>query len=632
MKGEFIQMKINICSPVLTIGDNEEIGQFYKELVRYIKEYTSVNEIENMNRVNELKDTIDSDTLIILFNKEKEYDEKIIHLLKKANEKEAVIWPVAMHKDVRMPVEIVKQEQSFDIKVRQENRKTDNMAVLAQIFAREVMSRALPTFYAEGKKILFVSHRRTDGEDIAAKLCDRINMLGRTRDRKAGREAFRDAVEVKVGEAAQDVIDSALTISDVLIFLHTPDSVNSEWIQKEVIYALLNGIPIVWIRIDNASLDKLRVLPSEKPHLECVSTDFEREDFIEDYVNKIEDLCFKLVMNNRNNVWEQKDRFESWASTHNVEILEENKTYQIYKAVYKEKCKNKYERRPLIQYLQYYGRTIKEEDIEFFDGYLKEKGENDKTFDTAVMLSCNEHINMVKNYIYKNGFNEHLNYWKNEVAMVRTPRKKEKIVISGAFPDCEEYNKYVLTEALSIFAHEIISHGYTLVFGSHPTFRKLIFTIAKEECAEPRQAVKMFISKAFEYNIDEIADCATVCETENLNDKAKSLTLMREQMLEEKDIAAVICIGGKMKEGTLERNGVDEEMEIARKNNLPVFLVGSVGGLTEKRAAEFHKKGSWEILNDAGKELNEMFRSNLEYRKIFRELMKYLEKNSKSEQ
>lgn len=619
-------MKINICNPVLTIGDNEEIVQFYKELVRYIKEYTSVNEIENMSRVNELKDSLDKDTLIIIFNTEKEYDEKIINLLKKANEKEAVIWPVAMHKDVRLPVEIIKQEQSFDIKVRQENRKTDNMAVLAQIFAREVISRALPTFYAEGKKILFVSHRRTDGEDIAAKLCDQINLLGRTRDRKAGREAFRDVVEVKVGEAAQDVIDSALTISDVLIFLHTPDSVNSNWIQKEVIYALLNGIPIVWVRIDNASLDKLKVLPSENPHLECVSTDFEKEYLLEDYVNKIEDLCFKLVMNNRNTVWEQKDRFESWASAHNVEIMEENKTYQIYKAVYKENRINKYERRPVIQYLQYYGRTIKEDDIEFLSKYLTEKGEKGNTFDTAVMLSCNEHVKMVEDYIYKNGFNEHLKYWKNEVAMVEIPRKNKKIVISGAFPEYEEYNKYVLTEALSILAHEIISHGYTLVFGAHPTFQKLIFAIAKEECLEPRQAVKMFISKEFKYNIEEISDCATVCETENMNDRAKSLTLMREQMLAEKDIAAVICIGGKIKEGTLERNGVDEEMEIARKNNLPVFLVGSVGGLTEKRAAEFHKKGSWEILNDAGEPLNESFRNSLEYRKVFAELINYIEK------
>lgn len=624
-------MKINVCSPILTIGNDKEIFQFYEELVKYIKKYTTINEIENFDRMNELKFSLDYETLIIIFNTDKEYSEKIIKLLERANEKEAVVWPVAMNADVRMPIKIIKQEQSFDIKVRLENRKTKNMAIVAQIFAREVVSRALPTFYAEGKKLLFVSHKRLDGEDIAARMCDKINMLSRTRDRKAGREAFRDVVEVKVGEEAQDIIDSALTISDVLIFLHTPKSVESDWIQKEVTYALLNGIPIVWVRIDGADEKKLRVLPSEKPHLECSSSDFEVEKILEDYVNKIEDICFKLVMNNRNNVWEQKDKFESWANNYNIEIEEEDKTLQIYKVTYKENLVSRYERRPIIQYLQYYGRTIKEDDTENFSKYLNERGCTGNSFDTAVMLSCNEHLINVKEHIYKNGFIEHLKYWKNEVAMVEKPRKNKKIVISGAFPEYEEYNKYVMTEALSIFVREIISSGYTLVFGAHPTFQKLIFAIAKEECLEPKQAVKMFISKAFEYDRNEIENCATICETEKCENKDKSLTYMREQMLSENDIVAVICIGGKKKDAP-ELQGVDEEIEIARRNKLPVFLVGSVGGLTEKRAAEFHEKGCWSKINNAGKDLNEMFRNSLEYRKIFVELINYIETDNEIEQ
>lgn len=624
-------MKINVCSPNLTRGNDEDIVKFYEELVKYIEEYTEINRITNITRINELMYSMDKDTLLIIFNTSRTYSKEIIELLEKANEKEAVVWTVAMNKDERLPIDIVKKEQSFDIDVRLENRKTKNIAIIAQIFAREVISKALPTFYSEGKKTFFVSHKRLDGEDIAAKLCDKINLLCRTRDRKAGREAFRDVVEVCVGEETQEVIDSALSISDVLIFLHTPKSVDSDWIQKEVTYAMINNIPILWVRIDGADVNKLKVIPSERPHIECSSSDFCNTGKLEDYVNKIEDICFRLVMNNRNNVWKQKDKFESWANNFNIRIEEKNKTLQIYKICYKENRLGKYNRRPIVQYLQYFGRTIKEDDVDIFKNYILENECSDNMFDTAVMLSCNEHIMELENKIYKNGFDKHLEYWKNEVLTLEKPRKNRKIVISGAFPDSEEYNKYNLTEALNIFTREIISSGYTLVFGAHPTFQKLIFAIASEECVDPKKAVKMFISREFEYDINEIKDCATICETEKRENKDKSLTYMREQMLNESDIAAVICIGGKKKD-VPEIQGVDEEIEIARKNKLPVFLVGTVGGLTEKRATEFHKENCWSKINDAGKDLNEMFRSSLEYRKIFAEMLKYIEKDDKIDQ
>ena len=578
-------MKINICSPICTIENNENAMRFYEELVRYINEYTSVNEIASITKINELIDTIERDNLLIIFNidKDKKYSEKMLKLLKKANEKKALIWPVAMNGNVRLPSKIIAEKQSFDIKEHLENRETANVEVIAQIFAREVISEAMPTFYAESRKVIFVSHRRVDGEEIAAKLCDEINLLGRTREVNARREAFRDVVEVQVGENAQEVIDSALAVSDILIYLHTPKSVESDWIQKEVVYAILNGIPVLWIRIDAADTEKLQIRPSENPHLEFLSKDFTNRKKLEKLVNRIEDMCFRLVMNKRNNVLEQKERYESWADRYGIGVTRVDETRQIYKAEYKENRLNKYDRKPFIQYIQYYGRTILEEDVRLFSEYLN----TTNSYDTAVMVSENEHMEKVGDYIYKNGFIKHMEYWKNQV--VET---------------------------------EIISYGYTLVFGAHPTFQKLIFNIAQEECHDPKQAVEMYISKWFTYDIDELNKYASIIEVEKANNIESSLRAMRNEMMEEHNVAAVIGLGGKIKGGA----GVEKEIKIARKHKLPVFLVGSVGGYTEKETTKLHENNEWNKINDAGSELNEMFRSNLNYRKIFAQMDQYIKR------
>lgn len=55
----------------------------------------------------------------------------------------------------------------------------------------------------------------------------------------------------------------------------------------------------------------------------------------------------------------------------------------------------------------------------------------------------------------------------------------KRIILSGAFPDCDEIYKNSLLEALSVYAKQIIRNGYTLVFGAHPTFQEIIFDIRK---------------------------------------------------------------------------------------------------------------------------------------------------------
>ena len=67
-----------------------------------------------------------------------------------------------------------------------------------------------------------------------------------------------------------------------------------------------------------------------------------------------------------------------------------------------------------------------------------------------------------------------------------------EIVISGAFPDCDEIYKQCLTDALVIFSKAIIREGYILTFGAHPTFQELFFeTARKTNTHDAKNSLKM---------------------------------------------------------------------------------------------------------------------------------------------
>ena len=52
---------------------------------------------------------------------------------------------------------------------------------------------------------IFLSHRRLDGEEITASICDTLNAIAPEKN------YFRDIVNVKTGENAQEIIDSRNT-------------------------------------------------------------------------------------------------------------------------------------------------------------------------------------------------------------------------------------------------------------------------------------------------------------------------------------------------------------------------------------------------------------------------------------
>ena len=89
----------------------------------------------------------------------------------------------------------------------------------------------------------------------------------------------------------------------MLIFLQTKEAQNSPYIMKELCYALINDIPVLWIQIDHAPYSDLEIHPGEKPALSYGSEEFDCQDRLCEIVDEVEEKCFQLMMNSSNQVY-----------------------------------------------------------------------------------------------------------------------------------------------------------------------------------------------------------------------------------------------------------------------------------------------------------------------------------------
>ncbi len=205
-----------------------------------------------------------------------------------------------------------------------------------------------------------------------------------------------------------------------------------------------------------------------------------------------------------------------------------------------------------------------------------------------------------------------------------------EIVISGAFPDNNETHQQCLTDALILFEKEILTQGYDLTFGAHPTFQKLFYQVGKETCPEDfKSRLKMYISDYFikKFGIDtaDFNEKFTYITTDDIDgDQTMSLTQLRKEMIARDTVKALVCLGGKVSTDTEKHEGIREEIAIARAREIPVFIVGSVGGCSSIVAKEYQAK-NWEGLNEAKSDVNEMFMNGLDYREMAKALIKYIE-------
>ena len=596
-------------------SDKEETDKFMKIVEEQLNEYGIEFQIITSSNVSINKRRLDSSSLVVVCNGSR-YKDDIKSFIEEAVQKEAEIWPIAINKEDRLPEGPISRKQSYDVweQLRRRNLDKSQISTIALSFARKIIARVLPTLYNENGEI-FISHRRLDGEDIAAKIYDRLKMQAESMT------PFRDVARINVGEEAQPVIDEAMKDCEIFVFVHTPKAAESEWILKELLFAMLRCIPVLWIQIDDADEKKLKIKPSEKPNLQYNSEKFIEEKDLIEITDEILDRSFRLIMENSNRVF---DYIKSIESLFGSRIICEHQDKMIYRISMERKGYH-YPQRTIEQYFQVFGRMPTDTDL--VD--LNPLKENEK-LDSVVALS-NKTLNFAEKHgIIMDSIEDFYYYWNEYIEGKKEKIKlnRGEIVISGAFPDCDEIYKQCLTDALVIFSKAIIREGYILTFGAHPTFQELFFeTARKTNTHDAKNSLKMFISNWFmERQLDKEEYYKMNChllKTEKKEDLNKSLQIMRRKMIQRREVKALVCLGGKIKKNK-EEEGIREEIELARAYGIPVFIVGTVGGCSAEVAIEYQKNG-WKNLNDASDEINEEFLNSIDYFGLVRTMLKLVE-------
>lgn len=386
---------------------------------------------------------------------------------------------------------------------------------------------------------------------------------------------------------------------------------------ERIAFCFLRNIPILWIQIDNSDIMQLKIKPSEKPHLQFQSKDFTDDASLIKIVDEILQKSFELIMANSNKIIDYVNAIENLFFS---KIIFQNINKMIYHISMERKGYH-YPQRNIEQCFQIFGRTPTEEDVinlkETIHGF---KG------DSIIILSNKVVHPSKKQDIIIDSIEDFYYHWSTYIKRKKGVKKmnKSEIIISGAFPDCDEIYKQSLTDALVIFAKAIIKAGYTLTFGAHPTFQELFFEISKIiDTENSKDMLKMFISNWF---MDENSgkekyynnNCQLI-RIEKKKNLKNSLSTMRKKMIQRNKVKALVCLGGKIKENRNEE-GIREEIKLAIEYNVPVFIVGSVGGCSAKIAVEF-KNNDWKNLNNASKEVNEEFLNSIDYFKLAQKML-----------
>ena len=607
-------MKVFILSPKMTTTEKRVIEKcdaflriIMNQFISYGIEYYCINKVNYKSLINK----IDKDAILIVFNGDADNNDE---LYKVALEKQCDIYPVAIDKQFRKPTSLISHKQSYDVyeQLRKRDLSEEYISIAANVFARIIISDCKPTIVSDEMNI-FLSHRRLDGEEITASICDTLNAIAPEKN------YFRDIVNVKTGENAQEIIDSALVYSDILVFFHTELSAVSDWILKELSYAIINNIPVLWVKIGDVNINELKYRPSENPHLSYLKEDFENQNKLVEIADQILSSSFEMLLEKSNDVY---DEIKCASNYFNDKLELVDSTQMLYSLSLPRKG-YRYPQRKIRQFIQFFGRMPKENDFQILRGQLSKF--HNSEFDSAIMLSKRVSNRHNEKGLLLDNFDD-FNYTYEKYLYGISNDKPFDIIISGAFPDGDEIFKQNLTYALTCFVKEILKEGFCLSFGAHPTFQELIFDTAKSITPLYCQKVSMFISNFFVSHSDimKFSDRCTPVEIEKIeNSLPKSLTMLRKRLIERDNVKALICLGGKIKTNKSEE-GIREEIALAKSKGIPVFLIGSVGGCSSKIALDYSTKNKWNELNNASKSLNEKLMNSIDYKESAKLVINYI--------
>lgn len=608
-------MSVYYIHPELTVGANKLAKDFfefsYEELERYI-DVTKLKTKDALFQVGFKK----GDSLLFINRFDQEYELSIKNKITEAVEIGLDLYPVAIGKDSRIPLEPTSKSQSFDVveELRKRSLTEANIETLGLSFARKIISRNQPTLTKE-KVHIFISHKRKDGEEIAANVYYEL--------RKRAESTFRDLIDISVGEEAQKIIEENLNKSDLIIFLDTPLAGDSKWIEIELKLALSLNIPIVWVKLGKSE-DRisLEVKPSDKPHF--VIEAFGDPDFKLDtkLIDDILEKAFEISRRSASLVFDKCSLIGSIAKSNgfNVELI--NKKQMVYKIEFP-KQGNRYFERPRVHFFQCYSRLPNKNEKNQINPFLNDIGYNSHPnygafYDATILLSPTrkQDENLCEPCVVET-YDEYIKYLTGETdTQLEKVNKRKGIIISGAFPDCEPEYQQELINAVHAITQAILLRKCTVIFGAHPTFQHLIFNVGKQLRRDGcKEFIEMYISRYFATDplIEDYKVDAQIIATDSIeNDRTKSLTVMRKEMINDEAAIALICIGGKTKAGG-HTPGVDEEIKYAKEKGIPIYIIGSAGGRAAELASELNYGGWCDKINNLSALQNKKLMTSLDY-------------------
>jgi patatin-like phospholipase/acyl hydrolase len=173
-----------------------------------------------------------------------------------------------------------------------------------------------------------------------------------------------------------------------------------------------------------------------------------------------------------------------------------------------------------------------------------------------------------------------------------------RIWLSGSIPDDaapEEAQR--IRDFVSAFAKEVFRRNGRLVHGSHPTIRDTLLNAAREYQAATGQkaglvlVVSRFFSKEPAKNGINLEEWNAVCAEKVIEtreavanlatgeiSRERCLQILRGILVEQCN--TIVAVGGKWWKLAAATAGVPQEINLARENHLPLFLLGGLGGAT----------------------------------------------------
>ncbi len=449
----------------------------------------------------------------------------------------------------------------------------------AEEFARVALAQVEPTCFTL-RPSFFIAHRRLDGEQVVRAMDQELC--------RRGYGVFRDLGAVGAGGRAQQEIEVSLAEVDALIYVDTPQIGGSRAATEEVRRALLDRVPIIWVRLDGAAehRDPLTVVPGGSPDIERLGPVDEVDSVaLVDEILGCHRAATAPMVAEANELMADLVALDGFRGARVARLPGIPAGFRVEMP----RTGLGLPARPLVHACQIFGRRIAPDDARLFMGRLTTGGAPPSvaSCDAVVLLDPRPREALIEgSTVIVSG----RDYLERLGAPAAGGPRVPRLLLSGSWSAHAASDDEVL-RAVGDLAEEWIRLGGGIVCGGHPTFTPVLVGAARRAhpyAPEARLAVFQTEHLASLDHVEALGLHATVITTRDEGDRGRSLASMRDRMMRTPDLVGLVAVGGRDA-----CQGVDDEILLAQREQVPVALVAAPGGRVAEIAREWAVGGGW---------------------------------------